>query len=864
VELLERAGPLEVLADRLSEAVTAGRLVLVSGEAGAGKSALVQRLLDEHPEVTALIGRCDDLFAPRPLGPLADIARERPGPLADAMASGEQGAIFDAFLAELAEPTGPVVVVLEDLQWADEATLDLLRFVTRRLESLRCLVVATHRDDLARDHPLRRSAGSLIGPLVTRVRLEPLSVNAVRELVGDRPLDPMALHVRTGGNPFFLVEVLDGEPDALPATVRDAVLARTVALSGAARDALDAAAVLGRQVGADLIQQVGDCDSAAVDECIAAGLLVDDGGHQAFRHDLGRQAVEEAMSPLRRRQLHARALEALAGDGDVVRRAHHAVGARDGAAVAELAARAGHHCEALGANRQAAALFGEALQQADRMDPAERLSLLEARWRTCQRVEQVPEAIEAAEEQRALLEAAGDVEALAQHEAALACIYHDAARPEDSERTILDAVRRLDGHGASPALARVLDGRSGLLLVTGRFAASIDAGRRARAIAEELELEDVAVHAMDMYGTAMAALQDEAGLEVLRESIDRAKRAGLPNDVALAAGNLGGQLVLRARLHEAVDVYEEGLAVAEQNDLRFRANCLIVVRAEVDLLLGRWDAAAAAVGTVLTHPDLTDGHLVQCNLIVGRLRALRGDPNPSDPLDLALHHAQLKAEPQFLAPVRMARAEAAWLAGDTAGAASEVELALDCAELLDRWQLRDLALWALRSGVAWAPPVRLAAPYDDRVAGDMRAVARHWAAAHMPYHAADALGDSDDVADLREAHEQLLALGARPRAQQVARRLRDLGAKDVPRGPRASTRANPAGLTAREVEVAGLLADGLTNAEIAARLVLSPKTVDHHVSAVLSKLGVRNRRQVREAADRLGVPLQDGVVGAAT
>lgn len=194
MDLLERAGHLATLVDQLRQVDDAGRLILISGEAGAGKSALVQKLCEEHLNGgRVLIGRCDDLFAPRPLGPLADIARGRPGPLSEALRSGDPASAFDAFLAELAAPPHPTVVVLEDLQWADEATLDLLRFVARRLDALPCLILATHRDDLPADHLLRRASGSLVGPLVSRVHLPPLSVDAVRTLVGDRGLDPVSL-----------------------------------------------------------------------------------------------------------------------------------------------------------------------------------------------------------------------------------------------------------------------------------------------------------------------------------------------------------------------------------------------------------------------------------------------------------------------------------------------------------------------------------------------------------------------------------------------------------------------------------------------------------------------------------------------
>ncbi len=263
----------------------------------------------------------------------------------------------EAFLTDLASSSHPVVVVLEDLQWADEATLDLLRVVARRLDVLRCLIIATYRDDLTPEHPLRRAWGSLVGPLVTRMSLSPLSVAAVATLVDGTGVDAAALHARTGGNPFFVVEVLAGEHAGLPPTVRDTILARAARLHGSARDCLDAAAVLGRRATTDLIASVGDGDALAIDECIAAGMLVGDGCQLSFRHDLTRETIEDALTPLRRRQLHRRALDALDDSDDIVQRAHHALGAGDRDAIIELATRAADECVLLGAQRQAATLY---------------------------------------------------------------------------------------------------------------------------------------------------------------------------------------------------------------------------------------------------------------------------------------------------------------------------------------------------------------------------------------------------------------------------------------------------------------------------------------------------------------------------
>jgi DNA-binding CsgD family transcriptional regulator len=208
--------------------------------------------------------------------------------------------------------------------------------------------------------------------------------------------------------------------------------------------------------------------------------------------------------------------------------------------------------------------------------------------------------------------------------------------------------------------------------------------------------------------------------------------------------------------------------------------------------------------------------------------------------------------------VRIARAEAAWLAGDQARASAEVEAAIPFSEAHpEPWTVGELAHWASRVGVPWTPVGPVPDPFHQTLRGDATGAAAFWQSRGCAYEAADVLADSDEVADLRQAHDELTALGALPRARLVARRLRELGARDVRRGPRASTRANPAGLTARELDVARLLVQGLTNAQIAERLYLSAKTVDHHVSAVLSKLAVPHRRAVAAAAATLGLDLAD-------
>jgi DNA-binding CsgD family transcriptional regulator len=204
--------------------------------------------------------------------------------------------------------------------------------------------------------------------------------------------------------------------------------------------------------------------------------------------------------------------------------------------------------------------------------------------------------------------------------------------------------------------------------------------------------------------------------------------------------------------------------------------------------------------------------------------------------------------------VRRAVHAASWLSGDVEGAIEQAQATYELAlEKRHLWFAGELAYWQWKAGALDRAPDWIAEPYRFQLAGDLQGAADAWHSRGCVYEAARALAESDEESELREALEVFEGLGARPAAAAVRRSLRDFGVHAVPRGPRPRTRANPAQLTARELEVLRLLEDGLRNADIAARLFLSRRTVDHHVSAILRKLGARTRGEAVALAARLGL-----------
>ncbi|HEU5110420.1 MAG TPA: AAA family ATPase, partial [Micromonosporaceae bacterium] len=358
MRLLERDSPLASLREYAEEARGgSGRLVLVSGEAGVGKTALLEYLEDELPRADWAWGGCDGLSTPRPLGPLFDIAARIDGDLlAACQAAAPRETLFRTLLrqADGGKATGrPTVLVVEDAHWADEATLDLVRFLGRRIRNTHVLLVVTYRDDgLRSDDPLRVVLGELASHRSTRrIGLAPLSESAVRELAADTPLAPELLYRLTGGNPFYVTELLrsGSEGAALPGSAHDAVMARVAGLDPAARRLLEVAALAGTRVEPWLLDAVCDDAGRSIDACLASGVMAQDPSGLRFRHALARLAVADAVPVHHRPGLHAALLDCLrrAGSEDDARLAHHAEGAADTDAVLVHAPRAARHAARL-------------------------------------------------------------------------------------------------------------------------------------------------------------------------------------------------------------------------------------------------------------------------------------------------------------------------------------------------------------------------------------------------------------------------------------------------------------------------------------------------------------------------------------
>lgn len=886
--LVERAGQLRTLNAYLDEAEAGhGRLVFVSGEAGIGKTALVGALMESAKDrARVMVAYSDGSATPAPLAPLRELLPGLPPGVWPAEDVHEAAAarsmwlipqgpsrqdLFGRLLAALRDPAGPggpgpYLIVIEDAHHADQATLDLLLFIARRVHTCRALVVVTYRDEnLDTTQGLRLLIGDSASATGTRrLGVPALSPQAVADLVvaehpGDEPgaVDAARLHEITRGNAFYVTEVLSSGMDAIPDQCRDAILARVAGLSAGATQALEIVALAGARVDVDVLEELLSDGLRALDEALARGLLVETQGVITFRHELARLVVEEHVAPGKRIHQHRRLYAALESRGaDPARLAHHADAGDLSHETVDHATAAGMEASALGAHREAARQFQRALRHARRLPPP---GLPEARladlfWALGYELYitgRTAEAADAVDSAREIWERLGSTVRVGDAWRCLSRLLWFEGRTANAHRAGVRALEVLEGVGApTPQLAYAYGNMTQLQLLSGDGVSTREWGAKTLelidALADDPARTELRSNALTSLGT-MEVVDGDArrGIAMLEESLDMARGSELHEHAARAYVNLASTALSQRRIADARRHVTEGLEYCTERDLDTWTHGLLEADADLCLMQGDLDGTETRAQALLDQPSLPRLHALDPLVLLAHVHGRRRSGETQALVERAVALAEETGEMQMIAPVTELRCELAWIAGRDDEAAALALESVDLVETADcRWNRGGVLRW-LNPESLTATHREVAPPFAAELAGRSREAAALWEELGCPFDQGLALARGGDPEDLVEAigiFDGMKAFGASERCRAD---LRSQG-HAAPRAPRQTTRDHPLGLTAREAEVAALVAQGLSDSDIAERLSISRRTAEHHVSSILLKLGATSRRELDE------------------
>ena len=804
IDLLEREEQLRQLEHSLALASAGrGRIVAIAGEAGAGKTALVERFASRHGDDTVVHwGACENLSTPEVLLPLRDIARAA-GEALDT--STDHVRIFEWLLRLLVSATFPAsILVIEDLHWGDTATLDLLRFLARRIARVRALLLITYRDEeLGAQSPIRHLLGEASAGSVERVVLQPLSLQAVSDLAAKTGRAGTDIFALTAGNPFLVTETLAVAQIVPSAAVRDATLARVARLSESSQRVLAAVSIFPRRaetaIVADLVS--GGLDDS-LDECIEKGMLTLDGGVVRFRHELARRAVQDALAPSRRRDLHRKVVNELRRrqHSRASEIAHHAERAADIPASIEFSRLAGEEAARAGAPREAASHYRTLLKHRDLIDPELLVATLEHHAEQSYLMGDSATAVQSMTEAAQLRRDAGNVVALGRNLTRLTRFAWMCGQRADAERYVQEAIAVLQTAHPGAELAWAYSHQSQLDMLAFRVDSAISWGEKALGLARQLGHSEIIVHALSNMGTARAEIESSGPCLEIEQGFDLAVAGGYHDHVERAACNLTCVYYWRRCYAESLAQIDRGVRYAMERELTHWEGYLRGWRAMIRLDQGEWTAAEEEAQEIASRQSIADIYQFPALIALARLRGRRGDPDGGLPLAVARRLSASLGELQRTIYVAMAQAEQVWLQTEAAttsaeeGRASEelgrAAVLAQLAELQSqaegrqaRWIVENAALWRFLLGEPDIATGHLSSPFREHCEGRWRQAADGWQALGQPYEMAIALSGGDEPAQHR-ALELFDRLGAVPAASRAP-------APDAPcRGPHDSTRSD--------------------------------------------------------------------------
>lgn len=862
MELIERDDFLALLQKKLSMVAEGeGHCVFVSGEAGIGKTALVKAFCKQQANCIIYQGACDALFTPRPLAPLYDIIWQVSSDLLPASHTIEQRSeLFLNFFHELSNREEKILIVFEDIHWADEATLDFIKFFLRRIVQTRCLFILTYRDDeIHSGHPLRNVLGDLSPDTFTRIQLTPLSRQAVYKLADEKGYDAENVYSISGGNPFYVNEILASYSPGVPDNIKDAILSVYDRQEEGTKNAWQICSVIPEGLEVNRFAKIKSSWDEGMDHCFALKIIIVKNDRVIFKHELYRRTIEDSLSPFKRVALNKMILDlfltSFEEGGEIERIVQYAKNANENKLVVKYAPLAAKQAASVGAHIEASKLFLAAIEYAGGKDEDQPVELYEAYAYECYLTNQIKDAISYQEmalktwrKRNGKEETGNSLRLLSRY------CWFDGNRDE-AEKYAKEAVQILESLPSSRAKAMAFSNMSQLKLFSEEITECGNWGNLAIEMAREIKDDEILCHALNNVGAALwkASSSKDTGEKYLMESLDLALKNGYHEHAARAYSNIIYNSVEAKEYELAKKFLQAGIAYCEERGLDSSNNYKLSLKARMLMETGDWDEAAVIARNFLQTPAQAGTIKIGCLLILATIKIRRGEPDASLLVEEAKALAFKTKEHQRIIPVMIALLEYEWLTGKRFITEEELKICMGLVQKVDNIFLNsEIHFWLRKVRKQEIQLPGLYDPYRLLIEGKINKAADFWQKKGCPFQQAFALFEGAEP-DKKNALILFQQLGANAVAEKIKMEMRAVGIKSIPRGMRESTKTNAAQLTIRELDVLRLLQKGNPTKEIAGTLFISPKTAENHISNILFKLDVKTRSKAITEAVKLGI-----------
>jgi len=862
-ELIERADFLNSLQMKF-ESVTEGEghCILLSGEAGIGKTSLIKSFYNEKKDNCKIYqGTCDALFTPRPLAPIYDIIWQiQKDTQENELHNVERSLLFNQLFIGLEQQKKPVIIIIEDIHWADEATLDFIKFFARRISRIHCLFILSYRDnEILDNHPLRNVLGQLPSDSLTRLQLQHLSRHAVEKMAEERGYKGEDVFSISGGNPFYVTEILASYSPGVPDNIKDAILSVYHRQEKGTKNAWEICSVIPEGLEISRFAKIKASWDEGMDHCFALQIIIVKKNRVVFKHELYRRTIEGSLSPFKRIALNKKMLElfldSFEAEGEIERIVHYAKNANENKLVVKYAPIAARQAACVGAHIEASKLFLTAIEYSDGNDEDQMVEFYESYAYECYLTNQTKDAIIYQGKALKIWQKKNEVERAGNSLRFLSRLWWFDGNRQEAEKYGKQAVEILVSRPASKAKAMAYSNMSQLKMLSDDKTECIEWGNKAIEMAKEIEDDEILSHAMNNVGSILwkVNFSNESGKKMLFESLDIALKNSFHEHAARSYSNIASIYLLYKEYELAKQVLEDGINYCEERNLDASKNYKLYAKARIFLETGDWQRAATILENLVSNPSQVGSVKISALATLAIIKIRKGEEDALVYLSEAKQLALKTKEHHRILPVMIAELEYEWLTGKQRITEEELKLSNELIQRVDNIFLNsEFSFWLQKVRKKDLCLPDLYEPYKLLKEGKSRLAAAFWEAKDCPFEKALALftGNEDDMKNALLIFQQM---GADAVYEKIKMEMRAVGIKKIPRGLRESTKANPAQLTNRELDVLNLLQKGIQNKEIAGALFISPKTADHHISNILFKLDVKSRAMAVTEAVRLGI-----------